>query len=50
MTNDVAAHARELHDANAYLTLGTADAAGRPWVSPVYMAAEGCDGSIGCPR
>lgn len=41
MTNDLAAHARELLDANAYLTLGTADAAGRPWVSPVYMAAEG---------
>jgi uncharacterized protein YhbP (UPF0306 family) len=26
-------------DANLYMTLGTADAAGRPWVSPVYYAA-----------
>jgi len=26
-------------DANLYMTLGTADAAGRPWVSPVYHAA-----------
>lgn len=41
MTNDLAAHARELLDANTYLTLGTTDADGRPWVSPVYMAAEG---------
>ncbi len=41
MTNHLAAHARELLDANAFLTLGTADAAGQPWVSPVYMAAEG---------
>jgi nitroimidazol reductase NimA-like FMN-containing flavoprotein (pyridoxamine 5'-phosphate oxidase superfamily) len=40
-TNDLTAHAMQLLDANAYLTLGTADAAGRPWVSPVYMAAEG---------
>ena len=28
-------------DANHYMTLGTADADGRPWVSPVYYAAEG---------
>jgi pyridoxine/pyridoxamine 5'-phosphate oxidase len=41
MTYDLAAHARELLDANTYLTLGTVDADGRPWVSPVYMAAEG---------
>lgn len=40
-TNDLVEHARELLAANAYLTLGTADAAGRPWVSPVYMAADG---------
>ena len=40
-TNDLTTYARDLLDANAYMTLGTADAAGRPWVSPVYMAAEG---------
>jgi hypothetical protein len=32
------AHARELIDANLYLTLATADADGRPWVTPVYFA------------
>jgi Pyridoxamine 5'-phosphate oxidase len=30
---------REILDANLYMTLGTADAAGRPWVSPVYFAS-----------
>jgi nitroimidazol reductase NimA-like FMN-containing flavoprotein (pyridoxamine 5'-phosphate oxidase superfamily) len=35
---DLDAHARELMDANRYITLGTADAAGTPWVSPVYFA------------
>jgi nitroimidazol reductase NimA-like FMN-containing flavoprotein (pyridoxamine 5'-phosphate oxidase superfamily) len=38
---DLSAHARELLDRNAYLTLGTVDDTGRPWVSPVYMAASG---------
>ena len=38
---DLSAHARELLDTNAYLTLGTVDATGQPWVSPVYMAASG---------
>lgn len=28
-------------DANLYLVLGTADADGRPWVSPVYYAPDG---------
>ncbi len=28
-------------DASLYMTLGTADEAGRPWVSPVYYAPEG---------
>jgi pyridoxamine 5'-phosphate oxidase-like protein len=41
MTDELIAHARQLLDANAYLTLGTVDADGRPWVSPVYMVAEG---------
>ena len=36
---DVDAHARSLLDANLYVTLGTADADGTPWVSPVYFAS-----------
>ena len=35
---DLDAHARTLVDANLYVTLGTADADGSPWVSPVYFA------------
>ena len=38
---DLAAHARAVIDANLYLTLGTADAAGRPWTCPVYFAPAG---------
>jgi len=34
----LAAHARELLDANRYLTLGTVSRRGRPWVSPVYFS------------
>ncbi|MFG1941573.1 pyridoxamine 5'-phosphate oxidase family protein [Nonomuraea sp. NPDC048826] len=36
--DDLDAHARALLDANLYMTLGTVDAEGRPWVSPVYFA------------
>jgi nitroimidazol reductase NimA-like FMN-containing flavoprotein (pyridoxamine 5'-phosphate oxidase superfamily) len=36
--DDLDAHARAVIDANLYLTLGTADADGTPWVSPVYFA------------
>jgi nitroimidazol reductase NimA-like FMN-containing flavoprotein (pyridoxamine 5'-phosphate oxidase superfamily) len=35
---DQAAAARRIIDANLYMVLGTADQAGRPWVSPVYFA------------
>ena len=35
---DLDAHARALMDANLYVTLGTADALGTPWASPVYFA------------
>jgi hypothetical protein len=38
VVDDLDAHARALIEANLYLTLGTADAEGRPWVSPVYFA------------
>jgi nitroimidazol reductase NimA-like FMN-containing flavoprotein (pyridoxamine 5'-phosphate oxidase superfamily) len=36
--NDPAATAKAIIDANLYMVLGTADEAGRPWVSPVYYA------------
>ena len=35
---DPAAAARAIIDANAYMTLATADAQGRPWASPVWFA------------
>lgn len=38
---DPAAVARTIIDANLYMTLGTADATGMPWVSPVYYAPAG---------
>jgi hypothetical protein len=38
---DAAAVARAIIDANLYMVVGTADAAGRPWVSPVYYAPAG---------
>jgi hypothetical protein len=37
-SSDLTAIARSIIDANLYLVLGTADAAGQPWVSPVYYA------------
>jgi hypothetical protein len=37
--NPIRASAREILEANLYMTLGTADASGRPWVSPVYYAS-----------
>jgi len=36
---ELSAIARSIIDDNQYLTLGTADEDGRPWVSPVYFAA-----------
>lgn len=38
---DLAAIARNIIDSNMYMTLGTADETGRPWVSPVYYAPAG---------
>ena len=38
---DLGAIARAIIDANLYMTLGTADETGRPWVSPVYYASAG---------
>jgi uncharacterized protein YhbP (UPF0306 family) len=36
---DLAVLARSIIDSNRYLTLGTADEAGLPWVSPVWYAS-----------
>jgi nitroimidazol reductase NimA-like FMN-containing flavoprotein (pyridoxamine 5'-phosphate oxidase superfamily) len=38
---DLGAIARDIIDSNLYMTLGTANEDGRPWVSPVYYAHEG---------
>jgi Pyridoxamine 5'-phosphate oxidase len=38
---DLGATARSIIDGNLYMTLGTADEAGRPWASPVYYASAG---------
>jgi nitroimidazol reductase NimA-like FMN-containing flavoprotein (pyridoxamine 5'-phosphate oxidase superfamily) len=40
MSDELADLARTVIDANSYLALGTADAAGHPWVSPVWFASE----------
>ena len=39
--DDLAAVARGIIDGNRYMVLGTSDAQGRPWVSPVYYAPSG---------
>jgi nitroimidazol reductase NimA-like FMN-containing flavoprotein (pyridoxamine 5'-phosphate oxidase superfamily) len=38
---DPAALAREIIDANRYMTLATADGDGRPWATPVWYAHQG---------
>lgn len=38
MTDD--SDARRIIDANSYMTLGTADADGRPWATPVWFAPD----------
>jgi nitroimidazol reductase NimA-like FMN-containing flavoprotein (pyridoxamine 5'-phosphate oxidase superfamily) len=38
---DPATTARSIIDANRYMTLGTADERGVPWVTPVWFAPEG---------
>jgi uncharacterized protein YhbP (UPF0306 family) len=37
---DLASVARAIVDTNIYMTLATADAAGRPWASPVWYVAS----------
>ena len=38
---DLASLARAIVDTSMYMTIATADAAGRPWASPVWYAASG---------
>ncbi len=38
---DLDAVARAIVDDNRYMVLGTADASGKPWATPVYYAADG---------
>jgi nitroimidazol reductase NimA-like FMN-containing flavoprotein (pyridoxamine 5'-phosphate oxidase superfamily) len=38
---ELGALATAIIDENLYMTLGTADEAGRPWASPVYFAVDG---------
>ena len=40
-TEELEGLARAILDANPYMTLATADENGRPWVSPLYYAADG---------
>lgn len=40
MDAELAEHAKRVIDANRYMTLGTADEAGHPWVSPVWFASQ----------
>lgn len=41
MSEDLNAVARAIVDDNRYMVLGTADASGKPWATPVYYAADG---------
>jgi nitroimidazol reductase NimA-like FMN-containing flavoprotein (pyridoxamine 5'-phosphate oxidase superfamily) len=41
VNEDLVAHGRAIVDANLYMVLGTADAEGRPWATPVYFAHSG---------
>jgi hypothetical protein len=43
---DVDAIARAVFAGNRYMTLGTADEHGRPWVTPVWFAREGHDALV----
>jgi hypothetical protein len=40
-SDDLAGHARAIVEATLYLTLGTTDPDGRPWLTPVYFAPAG---------
>jgi hypothetical protein len=38
---DLVARAKAMIDANAYMTIASANASGRPWASPVWFAHDG---------
>ena len=40
---NIAAHATQLLETNSYVVLATADADGRPWVTPVWFAPDGLE-------
>ena len=40
MSDELANHVRRVIDQNRYMTLGTTDEVGDPWVSPVWFATE----------
>ena len=40
MSQDLSELARTVIDSNRYMALGTADASGHPWVTPVWFASE----------
>jgi nitroimidazol reductase NimA-like FMN-containing flavoprotein (pyridoxamine 5'-phosphate oxidase superfamily) len=42
MSPDLSELARTVIDSNRYMALGTADASGHPWVTPVWFASEDC--------
>lgn len=41
MSTDLVARARAIIDGNKFMTLGTADADGDPWASPVFYVPDG---------
>jgi hypothetical protein len=45
---DLAILAREIIDANRYMTLATADGDGRPWAAPVWYAHRGYTDFLWC--
>jgi nitroimidazol reductase NimA-like FMN-containing flavoprotein (pyridoxamine 5'-phosphate oxidase superfamily) len=47
---DLAVTTRRIIDANSYMTLGTADADGRPWATPVWFAPDGYSNFIWVSR
>src|SRR4051794_37228164 len=40
---NIETHARELLESTSYVVLSTADAAGSPWVTPVWFAPDGLE-------
>lgn len=47
---DNTAIANSIIDANRYLTLGTSDRDGTPWLTPLYYTPDNYTASTGSPR